>query len=273
MKKWLAAALLALILFVPPVHAADKPIVPTTANKVSGPVTGQLPDKIDLRVWFGGEIVTNLQSATVSFCANETYLMGHLVSTCTFPDRKLHISGKRQLTGITMTPPIEGEWRWDSDYRLTFTPAQPWAPGQNYNVKFAATVFPSNVILHSDSFTIHVAPLRASIGTIEFFQDPNESEKRGVTATIDFNTPVAADALKPHLSVKTEELTDAAKPEDRKIVSTSENLPFDLKMSDDRLRATVSVPVATMPDKERFMVLDISKGVIAVAAWRPARRA
>ena len=50
MKQW--CALLAFCLMVSPVFAADLPASqkPVTANKVEGPVTGQLSDKITLTI-------------------------------------------------------------------------------------------------------------------------------------------------------------------------------------------------------------------------------
>jgi len=271
MKRNFFAAFLALLVSVSPVFA-DAPVVPditapvpTTANKVDGPVTGGLPDKIDLNVWFGGEIVSNVRPVTIRFCMHQNYVFNYMASICSTPDRQLHITGKRQLTGITMTPPVEGEWRWDSDYSLQFTPVHAWPAGKQFQVDMQPSIFPTQVDLHDQHFTISSAPLRASITSMTFFQDENQSDNRGVSTSIQFNTPVAAKDAKEHLSFKLEELSDGDKPEDRKILSAGDNLPFELKMSDDGLEANITTPIASMPDKERFLEANISEGLPAVS--------
>ena len=158
MKKWRLAGIFAVVLastltlavFSHHHHTpkGKPPVLPVTANKISGPVTGQLPDHMDLWLTSDNANVTNVASVPVSFCSAKASVLGQKASTCDEPDRKLHLGGKRQLTGIAMTPDVHGEWRWDSDYRLVFSPAQPWVPGQDYNVVFDSSIFPSQVTLH-----------------------------------------------------------------------------------------------------------------------------
>ena len=262
MKSWfvLPAFLLCLL---SPVFAADTP-APTTANKVEGPVTGKLPDSINVQIQNPNRFlhVLNLDTVSVSFCTPG-------LITCSTPNRALHIAGQRQLTGIHMTPDAEGEWRWDSDYDLVFTPKKPWPVAQPYRVQFDAAVFPAPVKWFGGSYDFASDSLKPTIDSMEFFQDPIEVEKRGVSTTINFNTAVDAKDLKDHLQFTLQELTDAAKPGDRKVVGKEENMPFDLQLVDDGTTANVTVPLKTLPDKERFLKAVVSPGLMAKAGGKP----
>ena len=188
---------------------------------------------------------------------------------CRTPDRKLHLAGRRQLTGIHMTPEADGLWRWDSDYSLTFKPKKSWPAGQNYQVQFDQAIFPDQVILTNNSYSFTTEPLSVHVSEMEFFQDPNDVEKRGVTTTLDFNTPVEAQAIKEHLQFVLEELTDDSRPTDRKIIAKAENLSFELQLNEDGTRATVTTPIKTLPDKERFLKVVVQPGLMALAGGQP----
>lgn len=263
-QKFFAATLMAAFFALAAPALGDTPL-PVTANKVEGPVTGQLQDAITLNIAYDGGIVTNTDSVAVRFCIPSV----RLPRTCDTPDRKLHMGGKRQLTGIGIMPPVAGEWRWDGDYSLRFTPEKAWPAGESFRVAIDPAVFPKNVALKDTHFVIQAAALRADVGSIEFFQDFNNPELRGVSTAIHFNTPVAAESVKTHLSYRMEELGEAAKPEDRKIISTIPNLPFEVKLSEDGLTANVTSPITTMPDKERFVVVDIAEGITAASGGKP----
>ncbi|MCW8986943.1 MAG: hypothetical protein OQK75_04655, partial [Gammaproteobacteria bacterium] len=42
--------------------------------------------------------------------------------------------GKVVTKGIQISPPINGQWKWQNDAQLQFTPEQDWAVGQEYVV-------------------------------------------------------------------------------------------------------------------------------------------
>ena len=282
MRQW--CALLVFSLMVSPVFAADPPASqkPVTANKVEGPVTGQLSDKITLTIQNpvnDSPRVSNKASLSVSFCTEITVMEnvrlqgGKYVQQpriyCRTPDRKLHLSGRRQLTGIHMTPEADGLWRWAGDYTLTFKPKKSWPAGQAYQIQFDQAIFPDQVILTNNSYSFTTEPLSAHVANMEFFQDPNDVEKRGVTTTLDFNTPIEAQALKEHLQFVLEELTDDSRPTDRKIIASAANLSFELQLNEDGTRATVTTPIKTLPDKERFLKVVVQPGLMALAGGQP----
>ncbi len=257
------------------------PPLPVTAEKVGGPVTGQLPDKIKLTIENSGVAVLGVSdksALSVSFCTEVTSMenvwsagkvVQQPVTRCRTPDRKLHLAGRRQLTGVHMTPEVDGLWRWDNDYRLTFRPKKFWPTAQTYQVQFDQSIFPEAIELANTSMHFATQPLSAHVTEMEFLQDPNDVENRGVSTVLDFNAPVDAQTVRDHLRFTLEELTDGAKPTDRKIVAKSENLPFDVQFDQSGAKATVTTPIKTLPDKERFVKVAVLPGITASAGGQP----
>ncbi|MBF0474742.1 MAG: hypothetical protein HQK59_02745, partial [Deltaproteobacteria bacterium] len=272
MKQWFA--ILAFMLITFPVFAADSPSPsqPTTANTVEGPVTGKLPDKITLIVQNQKgprPTVSDMGAVSVSFCTEVTvarsggasnFFGQQRATSCQTPDRKLHLSGKRQTTGIHITPKAAGEWRWTSDYSLSFTPKNPWPAGQQYQVQFDSALFPENVVLTNGTSIFAAEPLKVRVSQMSFLQDPNDIETRGVSTVLAFNTPVDAQALKEHIGFTLQELTGGKKPGDRRVVAKGDNLPFEIQMIDGGMRANITTPIKTIPDKERFVEIAIQPG-------------
>lgn len=277
MRLWLAFGALAFLLSSSPAGAETEP---TTANLVTGPVSGALADKIALSL-------NPYQSATpglndrgnlsISFCTQTTsyesiVLNGKTIRqsrvNCTTPDRKLHQNGKRQLTGVVLLPELAGEWRWSDDYTLTFHPKHAWPTGQHFQAQFSTGLFPDNVKLLSNSYSFTTSDLTPEIPSMAFFQDPSDVTKRGVSTTIRFNSPVAADALHKHLIFTLEELTDEPKPNQRKVIAAAENLPFEFKLDETGMEALVTTPVHTLPDRERFVRVNILSGLEAIAGGK-----
>ncbi|MGB4100762.1 MAG: alpha-2-macroglobulin [Alphaproteobacteria bacterium] len=277
MRYGLALAAVVMVMMANPA-AADP--VPATANQVSGPVTGTLPDKISLSLDPYQSVTPGLSHRgpmSISFCVQTTSHETIVVNgksvrqsrvNCTRPDRKLHLAGKRQLAGVTLTPDMAGTWRWQDDYTLTFRPQKPWPAGQEFQAQFGAELFPGHVQLLSNTYNFTTDALTPQIPSMTFFQDPNDVTKRGVATTLRFNTPVAAEALRQHVTFTLEELTEGAAPNQRKIIAAAENLPFEFKLDAERLEAQVTTPMHVLPDRDRFVRVRILPGLEAVAGGK-----
>lgn len=248
-------------------------IAPTTANKVSGPVTGALPDKIDLSInpFHTASALSGRRALTVPFCTVSTSYTNVTVNgrtqreahtNCITPDRKLNQRGRRVLSGIMMQPEMAGTWRWQSDYSLAFSPKQNWPNGQTYQVTFAPEVFPEQVKLSNANFAFSTAPLTLQIPEMNYFQDPTDVAQKGVTAKLHFSAPVGQEDVRRAVTVTLEELTDDAKPTEKKILATASNLPFEIKLDEAETTATVTIPLQTLPDKERSLRLNIAPGIV-----------
>lgn len=282
MKSWIQTKSLTLLILsfltISPVIAA--PTV-ETANKITGPIQGNIDDKVVVSVDPRASKyarLQNLSSLPVSFCTENTSYKNISMNgmninqprvNCTTPDRKLQLAGKQQTTGIKMVPDLPGEWRWLSDFTLSFQPKNPWPAGQNYQVTFSQEIFPEQIKIANGSYSFSAEQLNPRIQSMTFFQDINDAEKRGVTTTIQFNTPVEQEELKKHLEFTLEEVLDASKQNEKKVVTQAKDLPFDIKMNDDGAEAVISLPIKSLPDKERFLRATIKPGMIAKAGGLP----
>ena len=62
--------------------------------------------------------------------------------------------GKPLTRGVSLFPAIRGEWRWQTDSELRFTPRGDWPVGRRFKVTLDREMFPGHVHLdkYVDSF-------------------------------------------------------------------------------------------------------------------------
>jgi hypothetical protein len=113
----------------------------------------------------------------------------------------INLVGKSVSKGIEINPEIAGEWRWESDSQLIFTPTEDWPAGQHYTIHTAPGFFTENTQLKSPDFSFSTQPLSATIKEFKLYQDPVDAEKREAVATIEFNYPINEEGLKNHSSL------------------------------------------------------------------------
>jgi uncharacterized repeat protein (TIGR01451 family) len=252
--------------------SATEPQQPVSTNKVTGPVKGVIADRIDLSLnpfmtvsGLNGRSMLQLNFCTITTNYNNVTVNGQTRrearTDCIAPNRKLNLKGKRAFIGLKLSPELAGTWRWLSDYSLRFIPRQAWPTGQAYQLALGNDLFPAPVELKTLKLDFTTAALTAHVQSMNFFQDPSDMTQKGVTAQIRFNAAVKLDDVKSHVGVMLEELSDETKPTEKKILIAAAALPFDIKIDETEMLATVSIPLQTLPDKERFIRLDLSAGV------------
>lgn len=235
-------------------------------------VTGTLPDPIALIIGEKESRYTKQENNTpleIRFCEEKTSK-----DYCVTPNRNLNRTGMQVTSGVALTPAIEGEWRWQSDYSLVFTPKSVWPAGQNYSVAFDATLFPPHVTLKNTGYAFSSEKLAGTVSSMTFFQDPNDLNRKLVSTLISFNYPVATESVEKALRFSMEEL-EGGKP-----VTSAQNLDFKAAWETDKRSVTVTTPIATLPDKERFMKIEIlstaaplhGEGTLDTALGKPVER-
>lgn len=175
--------------------------------------------------------------------------------------RRLGLDGKKAETGISLAPSIAGEWRWQGDYALTFTPAEYWRAGETYTVTLDldALNVPDNVILEQGKRQATVAfrtnPLTVTFPEMAYMQDPGDPERKLVSARMTVNYPVDPETLKQKIRLEMEEesggmleLADGA-------------LTYEIQHDPDFMAAWASMPVRTLPDKDRYLRLVVDPGL------------
>jgi uncharacterized protein YfaS (alpha-2-macroglobulin family) len=107
----------------------------------------------------------------------------------------INLIGKPVTENIEMTPKIPGQWTWNSDSQLVFTPSEDWPAGQKYSIHFSPNFFAPNTNIKTYDYSFDTKPFVAQITEFKFYQDPVNPEVRNAVATIQFNYPVNPETL------------------------------------------------------------------------------
>jgi uncharacterized protein YfaS (alpha-2-macroglobulin family) len=103
----------------------------------------------------------------------------------------IELVGKPATAGIEMDPQVKGQWVWTTDKQLRFTPAQDWPVGAAISVKFdPAKAFAPQVLMRTTRVDVTMAPFTATLGSGQFYQDPQDATARKTIVPVTFNYPV-----------------------------------------------------------------------------------
>ncbi len=181
--------------------------------------------------------------------------------------RNLKLAGKTVRRGITMTPAIPGEWKWNDDYQLSFTPHQPWLADQEYVVDLDKSVFPEHVSLNHYTYRFRSNRFRIAIPEMKFFQDPDNPARKVVATRMTFNYPVDRATLEPRTAFSFDDRKN------NQSLSAEDRFPFEITYNPDGTSARLVTPLTLLPDKEKFLKLVVDSGVQPRAQARPSKRA
>lgn len=93
--------------------------------------------------------------------------------------------------GVTLSPTAKGEWKWNDDHTLQFTPAADWPVGQHYAVRFdARKLLAPQAHVAKGGFDFTTAAFTAGLGKGEFYQNPEDAAAEQVIQQLEFNYPV-----------------------------------------------------------------------------------
>jgi alpha-2-macroglobulin len=164
--------------------------------------------------------------------------------------------GKQVPSGITVTPPVDGVWQWNSDTYLQFTPKRDWEVGRDYDVTLDRKLFGPGVLLKSYSFRFRSPAFAASLGAAEFYQDPTDPRINQVVATFTFTHPVDKSDFEKRLALQ-------MSVEPAKGKQPGPPIPFGFKVSYDQTagKAFVHSESFRIPDNNAQMLLTLAKGV------------
>ncbi|HLS81802.1 MAG TPA: alpha-2-macroglobulin, partial [Steroidobacter sp.] len=93
--------------------------------------------------------------------------------------------------GASLRPAQAGRWTWEDDRTLRFQPAQDWPIGERYVVTFAKRGFAAPATrLAARQFEFESAPFVATLGEMQFHQNPVMANDKKVVAAVAFSHPV-----------------------------------------------------------------------------------
>jgi alpha-2-macroglobulin len=107
--------------------------------------------------------------------------------------------------GITLSPPVEGEWRVESSSSIVFTPKTPWLPKGVYSVHVDKEVVPSIDLIMQDR-SVQAPPLVATFAGTDSGLVEEDRSKRMVSASVSFSHPVTTDYVEKLVSLSVEEV-------------------------------------------------------------------
>ena len=91
---------------------------------------------------------------------------------------------------VRLDPPMTGAWKWTSDRKLAFSPAEDWPADRKFRIIFDKDLFPSHVRMDKLEYEAATPPFRAEIKSVVFSEDAKEPGVQRVIATIELTHAV-----------------------------------------------------------------------------------
>jgi alpha-2-macroglobulin len=161
---------------------------------------------------------------------------------------------KTPLPGVRLEPAISGFWFWDSDAELTFYPREDWPADQKFRIIFDKKFFPSHVLMDRLVYDISTPPFAIKVRQLQFYQDPINQGQRQVTVTFELTHAISPGELDRHIQLS----MIGGSP----VFQSADAAPhFVLSYGLHRRLAYLRTSGITLPDREDFMKVTLSKGV------------
>lgn len=162
---------------------------------------------------------------------------------------RLDLVGNVVERGIDMQPPLAGEWRFETDNRLVFAPAEDWPAGREYQVRLEPDIFAGNVRLASRRVGFRTPAFAARVESAVFHQHPDHPEERRVVAHLTFTHPVSRAALASRVALTAQRN------------GGEEALEYAIEYGKhDRSAVLRSAPLA-IPERSYYATLAVAPGV------------
>lgn len=171
---------------------------------------------------------------------------------------QLNLVGKEVNDYITVTPKLEGTWKWISDDALAFQIKGDWPIGKTYEVKLSKKMFPSHVSIDKYEFKIKTPSFKMRLYDTSYYQNPNEAKDKKVVAEIRFSHPVDTKSLEKSLKL-TYFLYD------KKFKEVQEKKPLKFTVTYDKFfgRAFVNSEQLFIPNYDSSVEVEVDGNVVA----------
>lgn len=162
--------------------------------------------------------------------------------------------GKPVARGVTLLPPIPGEWRWETDSILAFSPRSDWPVGRQYSVRIQPELLPDHLRLEEDALKFETARFSAQLVTSEFYQDPTDPKLKKAVWTLAFSHPVHPQELESRVRLDMAGRTPGW-------FTRQPSFPFTVSYDPLKGRAFVHSGTIKIPDQETSITLSVEGGV------------
>ena len=163
---------------------------------------------------------------------------------------RLDLVGNVVETGIDMRPPLAGEWRFETDNRLVFTPEEDWPANREFLLRLEPDIFAGGVRLASWRAAFQTPAFAAKVDSAVFHQHPDNAEERRVVASLSFTHPVSRKALAERVALTAQ-----------RGGGVEEALEYAIEYGKhDRSAVVRSAPLA-IPERSYYATLAVATGV------------
>jgi alpha-2-macroglobulin len=180
-----------------------------------------------------------------------------LIVKCNESVAPLEAVGKPIAKGIDLKPKIAGQWVWENDRKLVFTPASDWPVGQEFDLHLAKeNLFAQQVRLDKYEYTFKSAPFVMQITENQFYQDPTNPALKKLVATVHFSHSINAQDFEKNIQL--ELAKDAAF-----LGLAKDSTGFTVTYDKLKLNAYIHSHSLTLPREDTTMTLRLKKGIHA----------
>ena len=157
---------------------------------------------------------------------------------------RLNLIGEPLDAGVELYPRMPGTWRFETDNRLVFEPAEDWPANRTYRVRLARELFVPGVKLVNTETEFTTPSFTASVTAAEFYQHPVRPSERRVVASLKFSHPVSRVDLEEHLHVS--------------ILGAEQPLTYQIKYGLHDRTAHIHSEVIPIREQEHFVTVEVA---------------
>jgi hypothetical protein len=170
------------------------------------------------------------------------------------------------LTHVRLDPPVAGAWKWISDRKLSFAPAQDWPADKQFRVIFDRELFPSHVRMEKMEYDASTPPFRAELKDVTLSEDAKEPGVQRVLATIELTHSVDPGQIEKFLTLKMQGAANVFPPNDP--------APhFNVTFGEHNRRAFIRSSPVVLPTEEDWMKLVLADGMPTAQGGAPLHQA
>jgi len=168
--------------------------------------------------------------------------------------------GKTVEKGVTLSPAVEGQWTWRNAATLVFTAKSALPLGASYKIKLdPAALLAPQIKISQTEYSANVPAFDYQLGQAEYYQDPQNAQKRSAIFRVQFNAPVDVASFEKRISLG---LTEGKQ-------TAEEKLNFSLVYDEKKLNAWVHSEALQALAQGGSVHLAIDDGVKSSVASQP----
>ncbi|MEQ1516597.1 MAG: alpha-2-macroglobulin, partial [Usitatibacteraceae bacterium] len=175
----------------------------------------------------------------------------------------LAMAGKDVTTGIAISPPLEGSWKWLEDKALEFRPKADWPVGAEHEIKLEKSLVAPHIVLETYTPKFKTPAFIAKITRAQFYQDPTNPTLKKAVFDINFTQPVNAAELEKRIELKLAGQTEGVWGVGR------ERTKFTVSYDKLKLNAYIHSENLSTPQEDSSIELKLDKGVTSARAGTP----